>query len=193
MLDTCLSCFIFTLFKCSCLASALDLGALSVFNSTEDLNITLPRTSTVDITNAPEGFVGCFHQAPPDGPQLLRTNFVDCFNAEKKIAAQDTPNPIRFRRNDLSAFTLPNSFTYRTCVIFLDMVSADAEDFFYVGQIRSAAIDTARRCTAFVRHFSALSHPVRNCVSSCETCYRSILPWTLYTTLISQDFYKRKC
>ena len=28
------------------------------------------------------------------------------------------------------------------------MISADAEDVFYVGQIRDVAIDTARRCTA---------------------------------------------
>lgn len=28
------------------------------------------------------------------------------------------------------------------------MINADAEDLFYVGQIRDVAIDTARRCTA---------------------------------------------
>ena len=55
-------------------------------------------------------------------------------------------------RQDLDAtFALPHSFKYRTCVIHLDMVSAEAEDFFYVGQIRDVAIAIARRCSALAK------------------------------------------
>ncbi|CAF9915605.1 MAG: hypothetical protein ALECFALPRED_010256 [Alectoria fallacina] len=149
MLDIFLSCLAFAFFALPCIASPSDLRAPRVFNSTLDFKTTFPSgTSVVNITNILEDLVGCFHQAPPQEPQLSRTNFVDCFNAEKKIAARDTHKPIHFRRNIDSTFILPSSFTYRTCVIFLDMTSADAEDYFYVGQIRDVAIDTARRCTA---------------------------------------------
>ncbi|KAF6241508.1 hypothetical protein HO173_000218 [Letharia columbiana] len=149
MLDILLSCFVFTFFALPCVASPSDLGALEGFNSTKNLNTTFPDRSTIGMTNALGDLIGCFHQAPPQEPhKLSRTNFIDCFNAEKKIAAHDPHRPINFRRNDDTTFVLPNSFTYRTCVIFLDMVSADAEDVFYVGEIRDAAIDTARRCTA---------------------------------------------
>lgn len=145
----CLSCFVFTLFALPCIANPLHLGALQALNSTEDFNTTFPSTSIVNVTNALESIIGCFQQAPPSEPQLSRTNFIDCFNAEKKIAAHDTHRPIHFRRNHDSTFALPNTFTYKTCVIYLDMVTADAEDFLYVGQIGNVAIDTARRCTAF--------------------------------------------
>ena len=55
---------------------------------------------------------------------------------------------MKFHRNNDTPFEIPVKFTYRTCVILLDMVSDDAQDVFYVAQIRNAAIDTARRCTA---------------------------------------------
>ena len=73
---------------------------------------------------------------------------MDCFYAQQQIAAHDPRRPIEFRRNNDSTFVLPNIFTYRTCVILLDMVSDDAEDSFYVADIRAVAIDTARRCTS---------------------------------------------
>lgn len=148
MLDVFLFRFLFTFFPLLCIANLSDIGALKVLNLTKGLNITFPGTSILNITNALEPETGCFHQSPPNEPQLSRTNFVDCFNAERKIGAYDTHRPIRFRRNDDTTFVLPNSFTYRTCVIFVDMISADAEDSFYVEQIRDVAIDTARRCTA---------------------------------------------
>lgn len=144
----CYSSFVFTSFALPCIATPFGLGALNVFNSTHDSNATFPGTSIVNVTNALEDLIGCFRQAPPNESPLYRTNFIDCFNAEQKIAAHDTHRPIDFRRNDSSTFILPNSFTYRTCVIFLDMVSADAEDIFYVGQVRDVVIDTARKCTA---------------------------------------------
>ena len=193
MLNISLLCFIFTLLELSCKASAFDLGTLKVFNSTKDLNSTFPGTLIVDTFNALEGFIGCFHQAPPHEPQLSRTNYKDCFNAERKIAAQDTRNPILFRRNDTSGFPLPNSFTYRTCVIFLDMISADAEDFFYIREIRDVVIDTARKCTSLVRLFSGV-------ITSCsrplferrDLLQRHITQFTPQTTLISQILNKGK-
>lgn len=148
MLDIFFLCFVFTFFALLCIANPSTLGSLIVFNSTKDFNTTCPGTSIVNTTDALEDFIGCFRQAPPHEPQLSRTNFIDCFNAEKELAAYDTHKPIHFRRNDGSTFMLPQSFPYRTCVIYLDMVSAEVEDFFYVGEIRDVAIDTARRCTA---------------------------------------------
>ena len=148
MLDIFLLCFLFTFSLLPCIASSSDIDALKVLNLTKSLNLTFPGTSILNNTNALEAETGCFYQFPPNEPRLCRTNFVDCFNAEKKIGDYDTHRPIRFRRNDDTAFVLPNSFTYRTCVIIIDMISADAEDSFYVEQIRSVAIDTARRCTA---------------------------------------------
>ena len=128
---------------------AVDLDALELFNSTKDFNTNNPGPSIVNITHALGGLVGCFRQAPPDEPQLCRTSFTDCFHAAAKISAHDTRNLVHFHRNSDTTFRLPNSFTYNTCVIFLDMVTADAEDFFYIGQVQDVAIDTARRCTAF--------------------------------------------
>ena len=144
-----LSCFVFMFLALPCRGNALYLNTLQVLNSTKDLNTSFQSTSIVDITNNLGDVIGCYEQAPPHQPQLSRTNYIDCFNAEKKIAALDTHRPMQFRRNQDSTFVLPNCFTYRTCVILLDMVSADAEDTFYVGQIGSVAIDLARRCTAF--------------------------------------------
>lgn len=126
----------------------VDLDALESFNSTKNSNTNNPGTSIVNITYALERLVGCYRQAPPNEPQLCRTTFTDCFNAVAKISAHDTRSLVHFRRNHDSTFILPNSFTYNTCVIFLDMVTADAEDYFYIGQVRDVAIDTARRCTA---------------------------------------------
>lgn len=148
MLDIFLPCFLSIFLSLLCIVNSFNLSTLKIVNLTKDLNITSPGTSILNVTNAFEDGTGCFHQSPPHDTQLSRTNFVDCFNAEKKIAGYDTHRPIRFHRNDDTAFVLPNSFTYRTCVIFVDMMNADAEDFFYVGQIRDVAIDTARRCTA---------------------------------------------
>lgn len=149
MINIFLSCFFFAFVALQCIANPPDLGALTVLNLTTDLNVTFPGTSIVNITNALEDRIRCFRQSLPQESPLSRTNFIDCFNAEKKIAAHDTHRPIHFRRNDETTFVLPNTFTYRTCVIFVNMISAEAEDFFYVGQIRDVAIDTARRCTAF--------------------------------------------
>ena len=56
-----------------------------------------------------------------------------------------------FRRDPDATFAVPNLFEYRTCLIRLDMVSAEAEDVFYVGQIRDVAIAIARRCTALAK------------------------------------------
>lgn len=130
------------------MANPVDLDTLTSFNATKDFKTNNPGTSIVNITHALEGLVGCFRQAPPQEPQLSRTSFTDCFNAVAKISAHDTRSLVHFRRNNDSTFILPNFFTYKTCVIFLDMVSADAEDSFYIGQVRDVAIDTARRCTA---------------------------------------------
>ena len=149
MFDIFYTCFVLHIFASPYMANPVDLEALESFNATKDFNTNNPGTSIVNITHALEALVGCFHQAPPGEPQFCRTSFTDCFNAAEKITAQDTRTLIHFRRNNDSTFILPNSFIYNTCVISLDMVSADAEDFFYIGQVRDVAIDTARRCTAF--------------------------------------------
>lgn len=154
MLDTfVLCCIVFASLAFPCRAYPFDLAALKTFNSTTQLDATLPTTSLVNITNALEGIIGCYGQAPPHQSQMSRTNFKDCFNAEQKLAAHDTHKPMHFRRNSDSAFMLPNSFVYRTCIIYLDMLSAYDEDYFYVGQITEVAIDIARRCTAIPRKF----------------------------------------
>lgn len=147
------SCFVLTLFTLPCVANTLDLGTRTpiLLNSTNKPNDTFPFAKLVDITNTLEKSRGCFHQAPPTEPQLFRTNFIDCFSAAKKIAAYETYRPMNFVRDPNATFALPNSFTYRTCLIHLDMVSADAEDFFYVGQISNVAVEIARRCTALAK------------------------------------------
>ena len=145
-----LSCLVFTLF--ALMANSLDLLTPQTLNSTEEIDQNLPDTSIIkNATNARFEKVGCFKQEYHQEPQLSRTNFIDCSNAEKKIAALESQGPIEFFRNNDSTFILPNTFTYRTCVINLDMIDADAEDFFYVRQIREVVIDTARRCTSLRR------------------------------------------
>ena len=142
-------CLVFTFF--ALIANSLDLLTPQTLNSTEAFDHNIPDTSIIkNATNARNDVVGCFKQEPHQVPQLSRTNFVDCCNAEKKIAALEPQGPIEFSRND-SIFVLPNTFTYRTCVIYLDMVNANAEDFFYVRQIREVVIDTARKCTSLRR------------------------------------------
>ena len=153
MLLTLYLCSVSTLFTLPCIANTLYLGTGTpiALNSTNKPNTTFHFANLVNITNTLETIKGCFHQAPPTEPQLLPTNFVDCFNAANQIAADDTYEPMTFRRDPDATFALPNSFEYRTCRIHLDMVSAEAEDFFYVGQIRDVAIAIARRCTALAK------------------------------------------
>lgn len=148
MLDIFYACFVFPVLGLSWIANSLDLAAPGSFNATKDFNPNSYGTSIINITNALEDIVGCFRQAPPYESQLSRTNFIDCYNAVEKMSAHDTRSLVHFRRNNHSTFILPNTFTYRTCVVFLDMVSADAQEFFYIRQIKDVAIDTARRCTA---------------------------------------------
>lgn len=146
-----LSCLVLTLFALPSIAKPSDIDGLKASNSTKDLNTDLHGTSIANITNGLEGLIGCFKQAEPDEPQLCRTSFIDCFHAEERIAAHDTRMPIDFRNNNDSTFIIPNMFVYRTCAIYISMVSADAEDFFYVSQIREVVIDIARRCTSIRR------------------------------------------
>ncbi len=150
MFNTLLSCLVLTLFDLRCTASLLDrlTPPPTRINSTKNFDNALPGTSIINVTNAFDDLVGCFRQTSPGQPQLYRTNFIDCFHAEEKIIAQDPRNPVHFRRDSGSIFLLPNSFTYRTCVIFLDMVDANDEDSFYIAEVRDVAIDTARKCTA---------------------------------------------
>ena len=130
------------------LAKPLDLGTPQIINSTKVFNCDSRFTSHRNTTDGVEDLLGCFQQTRLPEPQLARTSFKDCFNAEQQLAAYDPHIPIQFHRNNDTPFEIPITFTYRTCVISLDMVSADAEDVFYVAQIRSAVIDTARKCTA---------------------------------------------
>ena len=151
MLDINFSCIVFTFFALRSIANHFALGTPNLINTTKNFDITFPGTSSTNDSNDLEDLIGCFQQAPPHESQLSRTNFIDCFSAQEQIAAHDPRRPIIFRRNNDTAFILPNKFVYRTCTIFLDMVSADDEDFFYVAEIRDAAIDTARKCTSISR------------------------------------------
>ena len=147
------SCFISTFFTLPCIANTLDLstGTPIDWNSTNKPNPTFPFANLVNTTYTLKSIKGCFQQAPPTEPQLSRTNFFDCFNAANQIAADDTYEPMNFRQDLDATFPLPHSFKYRTCLIHLDMVSPEAEDFFYVGQIRDVAIAIARRCSALAK------------------------------------------
>ena len=140
-------CIVFIFFAPSSVAKPLDLITPNIVNSTRAFNHDFRFTSHSDTTDGVETIVGCFQQARPPEPQLVRTSFTDCFNAEQQLAVYDPYIPMRFRRNNNTIFEIPVKFTYRTCVILLDM-GADAEDVFYVAQIRNAVIDLARRCTA---------------------------------------------
>ena len=130
---------------------------------TGNLNGLFSGTSVNNITKALDDAEGCYRQAPLHKPQLFRTNLRDCLGAINMIAAHDRPNPTLFRRYDNSTFILPITFTFRTCLIYLDMISADAQDVFYVAQIMAVAINTARRCTALRTTFGgrALAGPRR--------------------------------
>ena len=156
MLDIFLSCFLFAFFPSPCIANSSDIGAVKALNLTKDLSIISPGIIIVNTTNV-LGRTGCFRQAPPEEPQLSRTNYVDCCYAVQKIAVYDTHRPMHFRRNHDTDFILPHSFTYRTCVISLDMVNASAEDFFYLEQILYVATDTARRCTALYQALGGMA------------------------------------
>lgn len=163
MLGTFNVCFVFPIFALPIIATPVDLDALQFWNSTKNFNADNPGTSIVNMTNALDDLVGCFRQAPLDEPQLSRTNFIDCFHAVEKISAHDDRNLVYFRRNNDSSFILPNYFTYRTCVIIVDMINDNAGDVFYIGQVRDVAIDTARRCTALPMALggSALAGPMK--------------------------------
>ena len=130
------------------IAKPLDLTTPRIINSTRGFNHDFRFTSHRNTTDSVEDLLGCFQQALPPKPQLARTSFTDCFNAQQQLAVHNPYIPIQFYRNNDTPFEIPIKFTYRTCVIFLDMISDDAKDVFYVAQIRNAAIDTARRCTA---------------------------------------------
>ena len=149
MLGILFPCILFTFFALPSIAKPFDLDTLKIINSTKDVDTVFPETPGINSTDALEYLVGCFRQTPPREPQLSRTKFTDCFYAQQQIAAHDPPRRIQFRRNNDSAFVLPDIFAYRTCVILIDMVSSDAEDSFYAAEIRAVAIDTARRCTSF--------------------------------------------
>ena len=148
MLQLLFLCIVFVFSALLSIAMPLDLGTPKSINSTRGFNHDFRLASHRNTTDDVEDHQGCFQQALPPEPQLVRTSFTDCFNAEQQLAAYDPYIPIHFRRNNDTPFEIPVKFTYRTCVIFLDMVNADAEDVFYVATIRNAAIDTARRCTA---------------------------------------------
>ena len=139
---------VFTFFALPSIASPLDLATLQIINSTNDFDTGFPYTSAIHTMDNVESLVGCFQQSPPQDPQLFRTNFLDCFNVQEQLAAHDPHRPIHFHRNNDTEFELPNRFSYRTCTVLLDMVSADAEDTFNVADIRAVTIDTARKCTA---------------------------------------------
>lgn len=149
MLDILFTCIVFTFFALPSIAKPFDLDTLKIINSTKDVDTVFPETPGINSTDPLEYLVGCFQQNPPRAPQLSRTKFTDCFYAQQQIATHDPGRPIQFRRNNDSAFVLPNIFQYRTCVISVDMVNSDADDSFYVVEIRAVAIDTARRCTSF--------------------------------------------
>lgn len=148
MLDIFYVCFVFPMFALLCIAIPVDLDALQFLNSTKVFTTNNPEISIVNMTNTLEFPIGCFRQAPPDEPQLCRTNFIDCAHAVEKMSAHNTQRLVIFRRNNDSKFILPSTFKYRTCVLYLDMVSDDAVDYFSIQQVRDVAIDTARRCTA---------------------------------------------
>lgn len=148
MLQPLFLCIVFIVFALPSTLKPLDLGSLRVINSTRDLNDDPRFMSHTNTTDSVEDLLGCFQQYRLPEPQLARTSFKDCYNAEQQLAAYDPHVPIHFHRNNDTSFEIPVRFTYRTCVIFLDMIYADAEDVFYVEMIRNAVIDTARRCTA---------------------------------------------
>ena len=148
MLQTLFLCIVFIVFALPSMAKPLDLGTPIIINSTKGFNNDIRFTSHRNTTDSVEGLLGCFQQALPPEPQLVRTSFTDCFNAQQQLAAYNPHIPMKFHRNNDTPFEIPVKFAYRTCVILLDMVSDDAQDVFYVAQIRNAAIDTARRCTA---------------------------------------------
>ena len=148
MLQTLFLCIVFMFFALPFIAKPLDLGTLQIINSTRDFNHDPWFTSHRNTTDGVENFLGCFRPTEPSEPQLARTSFKDCFNAEQQLAAYAPYIPIHFHRNNDTFFEIPLKFTYRTCVITLDMVSADAEDVFYVAEIRNVAIEIARKCTA---------------------------------------------
>ena len=148
MLQTLFLCIVFVFFALPSIAKPLDLGTPKIINSTRAFAHDLRFTSHRNTTDSVGTLLGCFQQALPPEPQLARTSFTDCFNAQQQLATHDPYIPIQFHRNDDTPFEIPMKLTYRTCVILLDMVSADAQDVFDVAQIRNAAIDVARRCTA---------------------------------------------
>lgn len=147
MLDILFSYIVFTSFALQSIASPFKLVTPNMINSTRNYDPGFPYTSGNNLTDNVEGLVGCFQQSLPEDPQLVRTNFIDCYNAAEQLAALDPHGLVHFYRNNDTAFILPNRITYRTCVILLDMISAFAEDIFYVADIRAVAVDTARKCT----------------------------------------------
>ena len=147
MCQTLFLCILFIFFALPSVAKPLDIGTPNIINSTRIVKHDFRFTSHSNTTDGVEHLAGCFQQARPTEPQLFRTSFADCFNAEQQLAAHDPYIPVQFRRNIDTPFEIPVKFSYRTCVILLDM-AADAQDVFYVAQIRHAVIDTARRCTS---------------------------------------------
>ena len=147
MRQTLFLCIVFIFFVLPSVAKPLDLGTPNIINSTRAFNHGYRFTSYSNTSDGVEDLVGCFQQPRPTEPQLFRTSFADCFNAEQQLAAHDPYIPVQFRRNIDTPFEIPVKFSYRTCVILLDM-GADAQDVFYVAEIRHAVIDTAWRCTS---------------------------------------------
>ena len=159
MLHALFPCIVFIAFALSSIAKPLDLGIPRMIISERDLdNTTRSRSGNNTVDDVDDHIVkGCFRQAKPPEPQLQRTSFIDCFNAEQQLAAHNPHEPVHFHRNNDTTFVLPMELKYRTCVILLDMVSLDAEDVFYVAQVRDAVIDTARKCTAQTKALGGLA------------------------------------
>lgn len=134
------------------LSSPLDLPNSVHPNISEYLNLSSPSLSASRIVeaNTPDHSdnITCFYQDGIDTP-LVPTNVIDCIDATWKIVRIGIfGKDFNFHRTHSRPFPLPNSFTVRSCTIWLDMTSEDGEARFDPREIESAIIAILTKCVS---------------------------------------------
>lgn len=126
---------------------------LSLLN-TSSSQTTAPQNSTsppITKTSSLHGIPECFPPPSPREHSVPITNFIDCKLATMEIIGSRSRTQIYvFSRQPSTApdhYQLPATFRTRTCVVHLDMESADDEDSVQLVFVESTAWVLAHKCS----------------------------------------------
>ncbi|KAL8686065.1 MAG: hypothetical protein Q9218_007375 [Villophora microphyllina] len=113
-------------------------------NSTALLQ-TLTESASSSRLNAHQ----CFDQRQPYDIQMKPVSYWDCVEAARRIAYGSKAHaPMHFSRDPNVGMELPESWSYGSCVIRLDVKGAEDEDTFNMILVANAASLIAERCSA---------------------------------------------